>query len=133
MFFAGIDVGAQSIKAVIFDGEKVIGSKLIVTEEGAEAAARKVYRDLLSEIGCETREVKKVFATGSGSREISFADKRTSEQVCAARGARWLCPTARTVFDMGVEGCRAMKLGQGGGFGGLCKQCQMRSRDWCLY
>ena len=41
--YAGIDVGAQSVKAVIFDGEKIIGSKLMVTEAEADIAAREVY------------------------------------------------------------------------------------------
>jgi len=114
MLFSGIDVGAQSVKAALFDGEKILGAKLHVTEEEADTAARKVYEELLAEQGCTARDVDRVFATGWGARDVSFADRKSSEQICAARGARWLVPAARTVVDMGAEGCRVMKLGPEG-------------------
>ena len=115
MLFAGIDVGAQSVKAAVFDGEKVLGRKLVVTEEETDVAARRIYEELLAELGLNVRDVERTLATGWGSSEVSFADGTSSEQVCAARGARWLFPAARTVIDMGAEGCRAMKLGPDGG------------------
>lgn len=114
MLCAGIDVGTQSIKAVVFDGERVLGEKVYITEEEAEAASKQVYEELLSELGLKTADVERVFATGCWAAEVSFAEKRSSEQVCAARGARWLFPGARTVVDVGAEGCRVMKLGADG-------------------
>ena len=114
MLYSGIDVGAQSVKAVIFGGDKILGRKVLVTEEGAEAAARKVYHELLEDLGIRPEEVERIFATGCMAGELSFAERRTSEEVCAARGSRWLFPTARTVVDVGAEGCRVMKLGAGG-------------------
>ena len=114
MFFAGIDIGAQSVKAVIFDGRKVIGRKCLITEEEAETAARRIYEDLLADLGLRPEDVEKVVATGWGAGKISFAAGKSSEQVCAAVGARWLLPAARTVVDMGAEGCRVMKLGPDG-------------------
>jgi predicted CoA-substrate-specific enzyme activase len=113
-FFAGIDIGAQSVKAAVFNGEKVIGSKIIITEEEAEQAARKVYDALLADLDLNSKDIERVFATGWGADDVSFADGKSAEQVCAARGARFLIPTARTVLDMGAEGCRAMRLGPDG-------------------
>ncbi len=114
MLNGGIDVGAQSVKAVIFDGKKIIGNKSAVTEKEADAAAKEVFEDLLTELQYRAQDVGKVFATGCGAGEVSFADKKSSEQICAARGGRWLVPTARTVVDLGAEGCRVMKLGPNG-------------------
>jgi len=114
MLFAGIDVGAQSVKAVLFDGENILGRKLVITEEEAEKAAGRLYHELLSELDLKPGDVETVVATGWGAREVSFADKTSSEQMCAARGARRLFPGARTVLDMGAEGSRAMKLGPDG-------------------
>ena len=51
-----------------------------------------------------------MFVTGWGADDVTFADGKSSEQVCAAKGAKFLIPTARTVLDMGAEGSRAMKL-----------------------
>jgi len=114
MLYGGIDIGAQSVKAVIFDGQKIIGNRSTVTEKEADKAAKEVFEDLLTYLHCRPEDVDRVFATGCGAGEVSFADKKSSEQICAARGARWLIPTARTVVDLGAEGCRAMKLGPEG-------------------
>jgi predicted CoA-substrate-specific enzyme activase len=114
MLYGGIDIGAQSVKAVVFDGEKIIGNKSAVTEKEADAAAKEVFEDLLTDLQYQAQDVGKVFATGCGAGEVSFAVRKSSEQICAARGARWLVPTARTVVDLGAEGCRVMKLGPQG-------------------
>lgn len=114
MLYAGIDVGAQSVKAVLFDGQKIVGRKLVVTEEEADRAAHSVYEKLLAESGVGPQVVTRIFATGWGAGNVTFADGKSAEQMCAARGARWLLPTARTVLDIGAEGSRAMKLGPDG-------------------
>jgi (R)-2-hydroxyacyl-CoA dehydratese activating ATPase len=114
MLYAGIDVGAQSVKAVLFDGQKVLGCKVLITEEEAETSAHRVYEGLLKDLGLKPEAVERILATGWGSGEVSFAHGKSSEQVCAARGARFLFPNARTVIDMGAEGCRVMKLGPEG-------------------
>ena len=114
MFFAGIDVGAQSVKAVLFDGQKILGRRVLITEEEAEIAARRCYEDLLAELGLQMGSVDRVLATGWGAGELSFVEGKSSEQVCAARGGRFLVPSARTVVDMGAEGCRVMNLGPDG-------------------
>jgi predicted CoA-substrate-specific enzyme activase len=114
MYFAGIDVGAQSVKAVIFDGSKIIGWKVYITEEEADKAAKNVYDELLEELGILPDEVTRIVATGWGAGEISFAHKKSSEQVCSAKGARLLFNTARTIVDIGAEGCRAIRLDSGG-------------------
>jgi len=112
--FAGIDVGAQSVKAAVFDGERQLGALVAVTDDEAGAAARRVYDALLAGLGLTAADVASVFATGWGARDVGFADRRSSEQVCAALAARWELPGARTVLDMGAEACRAMKLGADG-------------------
>jgi (R)-2-hydroxyacyl-CoA dehydratese activating ATPase len=114
MLYAGIDVGAQSVKAVIFDGKEILGWKVLITEENADTAAGLVYGDLLGELGIDRKDIQAVLATGWGAGTVSFSDGKSSEQVCAARGARWLFPAARTVVDIGAEGCRVMKLGADG-------------------
>lgn len=114
MLYAGIDVGAQSVKAVLFDGREILGWKLHITEEDADTAARTVYEELLGGLGIGSGDLQRVIATGWGASAVTFADGKSSEQICAARGARFLFPTARTVVDVGAEGCRVMKLGPDG-------------------
>lgn len=110
MKFAGIDVGTQTVKAVVLEGEKVLGRRLEVTEEESDTAARRVYQALLQDIGIQDSDVGSVFATGSGANDVSFADRKSSQQVCASRAARWLVSTARIAVDIGAGGCRAIKM-----------------------
>ncbi|MBU2552587.1 MAG: rod shape-determining protein [Proteobacteria bacterium] len=112
--FAGIDVGAQSVKVALYDGSRCLGARLMVTEEEADRAARRVYDDLLADLNLPPDSVQRVLATGWGAEDVTFAQGRSSEQVCAAKGARFFIPTARTVVDMGAEGCRVMKLDENG-------------------
>ena len=114
MLFAGIDVGAQSVKAILFDGQRIVGRKVVITEEEAGTAAQKIFDDLLASLNLSLGDVERILATGWGADEISFAQGKSSEQACAARGGRFLVPGARTVVDMGAEGCRVMKLGPDG-------------------
>ncbi|MCX6000796.1 MAG: acyl-CoA dehydratase activase [Chloroflexi bacterium] len=107
---AGIDVGAYGVKAVVFDGTTVLGRRQLVTEEEADAAARGVLQALLAELGTAADQVQAIAATGWGRRQVSSASKRSSELLCAVRGARWLVPTAGAIVDIGAESCRAMKL-----------------------
>ena len=111
---AGIDVGAQSVAATLFDGERILGVRVIVTEEEADAAARRVYTELLADTGTAESAVARIVSTGWGAGDVSLAHETSSEQVCAALGARFLFPRARTVIDMGAEGCRVMKLDENG-------------------
>jgi predicted CoA-substrate-specific enzyme activase len=113
-FYAGIDVGAQSIKVVVFDGEKILGARIVVTEDEANRAAQRIYEDLLGELKLSGSDVEKIYVTGWGADDVLFADGKSSEQVCAAKGARFLIPTARTILDMGAEGSRVMKLSADG-------------------
>ena len=106
MIYAGIDVGAQSVKVVLFDGKNILGEKSIVTEEETDSAARNVYKELLKEKGLKVHDVERVVSTGWGAGDVSIAGKKSSEQICAAMGAHWLIPKARTVVDMGAEGAR---------------------------
>ncbi|MBI5584726.1 MAG: 2-hydroxyglutaryl-CoA dehydratase [Deltaproteobacteria bacterium] len=112
--YAGIDVGAQSVKASLYNGEQCLGVRKMVTEEEAGRAARRVYEDLLADLDLSAGSVERILVTGGGAEEVSFAHGRSSEQICGARGARFLIPTARMVVDLGAEGCRVMKLDEKG-------------------
>ena len=110
MWSAGIDIGSHSAKAAIFDGQAVRAVAGLVSEDDADTAARSVLGLALAELRLGQDAVERVIATGWGRRQVSFAQKASSELVCASRGARWLVPAAGTVVDIGAEGCRAMRL-----------------------
>jgi predicted CoA-substrate-specific enzyme activase len=110
MIFAGIDVGAQSAKIVILKNGKIAHARVVVTEEEGEVVSERLIVEALDDLGLSREEVSYVVATGVGSNTVRFSNKRRSEELCHAQGARWLFDSARTVLDIGAGGMRAMKL-----------------------
>lgn len=114
MPYAGIDVGAQSIKTVILEGEKILAYSILITEEEGSLASTQALEEALDKASLHRADVKFIVSTGVGKAEVSAADKQRSEQICHGRGARFLFPSARTVLDVGAEGCKAVKLSERG-------------------
>jgi len=114
MTFAGVDVGARSVKLVILRDGEILFAKAVATEEEGAVASQQLIEEVLWETNLSSDELWHIVSTGEGRATVSFANTRRSEQLCHARGARWLFPSARTVLDVGYEGSRAMKLNEEG-------------------
>lgn len=114
MPYAGIDVGAQSIKAVILEGNKILSHAILITEEDGSVASTQALEEALDRAALKMADLKFIVSTGVGRSEVPAAGKQRSEQMCHGRGARFLFPSARTVLDVGAEGCKAVKLSERG-------------------
>ncbi|HYA14615.1 MAG TPA: acyl-CoA dehydratase activase [Syntrophales bacterium] len=114
MITAGIDVGSITAKAVALADGKILGSRLIFTGYNAETAGRKVYEELLSELGLEKSAVSRVVSTGYGRRSVKFADKVMTEITCHGTGAHYLNPHTRFVIDIGGQDSKAILLDEKG-------------------
>ena len=114
MTFVGVDVGAQSIKLVILRDGDILYSRVLFTEEEGAIASQRVMEQALERLNLSFDDLSHAVATGVGRGTVPFADMQRSEQLCHARGAYWLLPSARTVLDIGAEGSRAMKLNDQG-------------------
>jgi len=108
--FVGIDVGTQSIKVVIQSGGEIVGSRVLITEEGGERGSRMALESLLEEKGLAYPDPQWVVATGIGRSAVALASKTRTEQLCHARAAHHWFRDCKTVLDIGAEGVRAMKL-----------------------
>ncbi|HOJ13544.1 MAG TPA: BadF/BadG/BcrA/BcrD ATPase family protein, partial [Deltaproteobacteria bacterium] len=75
MITAGIDIGSITAKAAVVEDGNVLGTKVIFTGYNVETAARKVYGELLAELGLPADAVERVVATGYGRTGVPFADK----------------------------------------------------------
>ena len=109
MICAGIDIGHQSVNAVLLDGGRLIGDLTLVLSGGVEAAAAKTFRELLDRTGLSREDVGRVFATGVGREETGLADGHPTGMLCHVRGAHHFFPEARTVIDIGAEGSRILR------------------------
>lgn len=115
MVCAGLDLGLSSVKAVFLKGHRLIAHKtLFYEEDGSELTAQRIMHLMLAETGLNLNDVESVVSTGVGRKEVPFARVNRTEQVCCAKGAYHLFPSARTVLDTGAGGCRAMMLNENG-------------------
>lgn len=114
MLFAGLDMGLSTIKAVLLDEKDIIAVKSISSEKEANVAAQDIVAQLLKETGLNLEDINTVVSTGIGKKEVHLATTTRTEQICLAKGAYYLFPSARTVLDIGTGGCRALKLDQYG-------------------
>jgi predicted CoA-substrate-specific enzyme activase len=113
MAFGGIDVGSVNTSVVIF-GDSCILSYFIVGSGEMDSDSRRAMESALGMAGLGWGEIAAVVATGRGRSGVNFAQKRSSEVVCQARGALWLFPSARTVINLGAESSRVISLNEHG-------------------
>lgn len=111
---AGIDMGSQSTKVVILDGELILAAVTIKTGESAETEARQAMDEALRRSHLNLEDIWNVVSTGSGRMNAPFARRQRSTASCLARGARFLYPNARTVVDAGAESSTAVRLSPDG-------------------
>jgi predicted CoA-substrate-specific enzyme activase len=60
------------------------------------------------------KDMEYVVGTGYGRLKVPFADENISEITCHGRGAHWLCPSIRTVVDIGGQDCKVISLSDKG-------------------
>jgi (R)-2-hydroxyacyl-CoA dehydratese activating ATPase len=107
--FAGVDVGSTTGKALLLDDSGKIQAYHIMTcLPRPEETARRCLRAALEKGGIEEKDILFTVATGYGRVKIPFANENISEITCHAMGAKWLCPTIRTVLDIGGQDCKAI-------------------------
>jgi len=120
MITAGIDMGSRSVKVVLLEELKVDGApalkygvkKVHIMMPGdldQDVAADKAYDDALAAAGLKRGDIKAVFATGAGRKQVGFATEGITEMTAGAKGAVFMYPQARTVVDVGAEEGRGMK------------------------
>jgi predicted CoA-substrate-specific enzyme activase len=110
---AGIDVGAHNVSTVLVGPSGVLGHAILASAEEGERAARLSLEEACARAG-GIRIPETVVATGCGRNHVSFAERRSSEVLCQARGTHHLFPQARTVLNLGAESNRAVRIAPDG-------------------
>ena len=117
MAVAGIDIGSQSTKVVILEGDRILAAVILKTGESGESEARRAMEEALRQARLKLEDMKSVVSTGIGRMSVPFARKQRSIVGCLARGAYFLYPQARTVLDGGADSFTAIRLSADGGDG----------------
>ncbi len=113
-YVGGCDVGSASGKAVILKDDEIASFDIIPSTARTGETARIVMESAVNKAGLSSlKDLQYIVGTGYGRFKVSFADERVSEITCHARGAFRLCPTVRTVLDIGGQDCKVMALNDG--------------------
>jgi predicted CoA-substrate-specific enzyme activase len=114
MAVAGVDVGSQSTKVVILEGDRILAGVTLKTGESGESESRQAMDEALRRARLKLEDMKSVVSTGIGRMSVLFAHRQRSTVSCVARGACFFYPRARTVLDAGAESSTAIRLSADG-------------------
>jgi benzoyl-CoA reductase subunit D len=114
MVTAGIDIGAKTVKVMLYDDTGPRAQSIVQGGIDTVSALEQALGEALAAAGLAREDIACVVATGAGRQEVGFADDRVTEVTAAARGASFLVPSARTVIDVGAEEGRAVRCGVAG-------------------
>jgi benzoyl-CoA reductase subunit D len=114
MITAGVDCGAKNTKVVLLKDGEIIGKGLVLSGFDQKGAAAQAFEEALKQAGMTKDDINYITATGSGKKEVDFANNTVTEVGADAKGAHKLFPSARTVIDVGAEEGRAIKSDSNG-------------------
>jgi len=114
MITAGIDLGTQSVKAVILkDGEVVSCGKAFSGFDPAKSAEQAVD-EALKKAKLSLSDLNHITATGSGMEMAPYSNSTISMMGADAQVGVHLFPKARTIIDVGAEEARAVRCDDNG-------------------
>ncbi len=110
MIVAGIDVGGKNAHVVLMKDGTVLAKGEAPTGIKKAEATEQLYDEVLSQAGLQRGDVERVFATGSASNRVSFAQGTIPDAAADALGVVRQVGSARTIIDVGAEEGRAIKI-----------------------
>ena len=114
MLTLGIDIGSASSKAVLLkDGSEIVKALVVQAGTGTSGPGR-VMDELFRESDLSIDSMDYVVATGYGRFSVAQADRQVGEITCHAKGIFFVCPSARTIIDIGGQDAKAISLNERG-------------------
>ena len=114
MLVLGIDIGAATAKAVLFDDHKILSSAVIPTGFDVIQTAGEVTEIACKETNRSMSEIAYTVSTGYARNAVPFANKQVTEITCHAKGINFLLPEARTIIDIGGQDSKVIRINETG-------------------
>jgi benzoyl-CoA reductase subunit D len=114
MITIGMDLGTQSVKAVIIKDDSVVSRKQVFSGFDPTKSAEEAIDETLKQANLQKSDVNYFVATGSGMEMAPYANSTISMMGADAKAAIYLFPNARTIIDIGAEEARAVKCDEKG-------------------
>jgi benzoyl-CoA reductase subunit D len=109
MITAGIDLGTQSVKAVIMKDAAIISHCQAFSGFDPAKAAEQALNEALKKAKLSLSDLNHVTTTGSGMDLAPCSNSTISMMGADAKAGVYLFPKARTIIDVGAEEARAVK------------------------
>jgi len=110
-YFAGLDVGTVTTKAVIVDTAKgILASFVKKTGADLEGSATEAFEEALKRAGLSRGEIGSITATGFGRKSVPFAQETVTEIGCHSRGCYHYFREEITIVDIGGQDNKIIRL-----------------------
>lgn len=114
-YYAGIDVGSLTAKAVVIDeNNKILGFHIMPIGQDSLSAGMQAYQQALNKAGVKKQDVSSIVSTGYSRKRFTEATMQKTEISCHAKGISVIFPTVATLLDVGGQDSKAMKIGKDG-------------------
>ncbi|MCL4479473.1 MAG: acyl-CoA dehydratase activase [Deltaproteobacteria bacterium] len=114
-YFAGIDVGSLTAKAVLIDENKsILGYYVQPIGYDSLASGTHVLEQVLKKAGLKQENITGTVTTGYSRKRFSESAIQKTEISCHAKGISIVFPQARTLIDVGGQDSKVMKIGNNG-------------------
>lgn len=107
---AGVDIGSTMTKAVVLQGDRVVGKALISTGADHKKVAESALNLALRETDLTREEIVYLVGTGYGRVNIPFANKQVTEITCHAKCIAEMFPGTGTIIEIGGQDSKAIRL-----------------------
>jgi benzoyl-CoA reductase subunit D len=114
MITAGIDIGAKTVKVVLAKDGEVLARGMTAAGIDTKAATEEAMDKALSDAKIGRENIEKIVVTGTGRKDCPFPSEKVTEVGAAAKGAKNILSSCRTVIDVGAEEGRTMRLDESG-------------------
>ena len=110
----GVDMGSQTTKAVVLDGNNLLSSSIIFSGDNAELSAKAAIEQALDQAGLTFDNNIYVVSTGVGGKSISLSKQHKGITTCLARGIHYLLPSVQMAVDIGAESGTVIRINDRG-------------------
>jgi predicted CoA-substrate-specific enzyme activase len=115
VFTAGVDVGAECVKAVVVDSDERVRGRAIVPSRGYfDACAQESLDAALDDAQVEREQLASLAATGFGARVLEDQARVERDISCHALSAYRRHPQAITVIDIGGRDPKVIRVDDSG-------------------
>lgn len=114
IYTLGIDIGSTTSKCIILeDGKHIIGSSLLTGGAGSNSPL-KAFETALKQANISKNDLTEIVATGYGRSTFSETEYQMSELSCHAKGVYFICPSVRTIIDIGGQDVKVLSVNDKG-------------------